>query len=182
VPATVTALPVGAWTLDPTHSSAGFKVKRLGVSVFRATFESFDAHLTIRDDATADLAGTLRPDSVRVKDQNLYGRLLAADFFDTEHYPELSFASRSVQFADGALRAPGELTIKDQTREVVAEGAFSGPAKTPGGSVRLGLSLELVIDRRDFGLSYDDRTPLGVAMVANEVTVTVDLEMAHAAD
>jgi polyisoprenoid-binding protein YceI len=181
VPAIETALPAGVWTLDLTHSSAAFRVRRLGVSMFRGTFESFDADLRIGDDGTATLSGTLRPDSVRVKDQNLYNRLLAVDFFDTENYPEIAFLSRSVQFADGELGAAGELTIKDQTRAVTAQGTFSGPAQTPGGSLRLGLSLEVVIERRDFGLSYDDRTPLGVAMVANQVEVMIDLEMAHSA-
>src|ERR1700741_1259857 len=51
-----TGLPVGTWTLDPTHSSAAFAVKHMAVATFRGRFERFDATLTV-DQAPAPPLG-----------------------------------------------------------------------------------------------------------------------------
>jgi polyisoprenoid-binding protein YceI len=181
--ATATNLPVGAWKLDPTHSSASFAVKHMGVSTFRGRFEQFaDATLTVAEDGVAELLGTVRADSIVVKDENLQAHLSSPDFFDTERYPELSFRSRSLRRDGEALIADGELTIKDQTHPVEARGTITGPTETLGGAVKIGVSLEAIIDRTEFGLSFNAELPKGGLAVSNEVKLTVDLELAQVED
>ena len=91
VAASPAGLPVGTWKLDPTHSSASFAVKHMGVATFRGRFEKFDATLTVGQ-GTAVLTGTVEAGSVVVKDENLQAHLGAPDFFDVERYPESPFA------------------------------------------------------------------------------------------
>ena len=126
---TTTRLPVGTWRLDPTHSSASFAVKHMGVSTFRGRFEHFDASLSVSEDGAAELLGTVRADSIVVKDENLQAHLGAPDFFDTERYPELRFVSRSLRRDGEELIADGELTIKDQTHPVEARGTIAEPTE-----------------------------------------------------
>jgi polyisoprenoid-binding protein YceI len=179
---TFTKLPVGTWKLDPTHSSASFAVKHMGVSTFRGRFEQSDASLTVSEDGAAELLGTVRADSIVVKDENLQAHLGSADFFDTERYPELRFVSRSLHREDEQLIVDGELTIKDQTHPVEARGTITDPTETLGGAVKIGLTLETIIDRTKFGLSFNAPLPKGGVALANEVKLTVELELAQAAE
>src|ERR1700720_2958060 len=94
---TAPRLPVGTWKLDPTHSSASFAVKHMGVSTFRGRFEHLDASLDVGENGAAELVGAVRADSIVVKDENLQAHLGSPDFFDTERYPELGFRSRSLR-------------------------------------------------------------------------------------
>jgi len=182
MPATVVdtenRLPVGTWTLDPTHSSAGFAVKHMGVATFRGRFEDLDASLTVGENGSAELLGSVRADSVVVKDENLKAHLGSPDFFDAERYPELRFVSRSLRRDGGELIADGELTIKDRTHPLEARGTITGPSETLGGAVKIGITLETIIDRTKFGLDWNAPLPKGGFALANEVKLTVELELA----
>ena len=179
---TTPQLPVGTWTLDPTHSSAGFAVRHMGVATFRGRFEQFNAKLTVAEDGAAEFVGNVRADSIVVKDENLRAHLLAPDFFDTERYPELSFRSGSLRQDGEELVLDGELTIKDQTHAVEARGTLTGPAETLGGVVKIGVQLEAVIDRTGFGLNWNAPLPAGGVALGNDVKLTVELELARAAE
>src|SRR2546427_2754824 len=75
-----TRLPAGTWKVDPTHSSATFAVKHMAVGTFRGGFENLDAALIVSDDGAATLQGTVRADSIDVKDENLRAHLGSPDF------------------------------------------------------------------------------------------------------
>jgi polyisoprenoid-binding protein YceI len=176
---TRTQLPVGTWKLDPTHSSASFAVKHMVVATFRGRFEELDATLTVGEDGSASLLGTVDAASIVVKDENLQAHLGAPDFFDTERYPQLRFASSSIRRDGEKLVLDGELTIKDRTHAVEARGAITDPHETLGGAVKVGLTLETVIDRTQFGLEWNAPLPKGGFALANDVKLTVELELAQ---
>jgi polyisoprenoid-binding protein YceI len=176
---TQTQLPVGTWKLDPTHSSAGFAVKHMVVATFRGRFEDIDATLTVGEDGAAELVGTVDAGSIVVKDENLQAHLGSPDFFDTERYPQLRFVSSSIRRDGDELVLDGELTIKDHTHPVEARGTITDPHETLGG-VEIGITLETVIDRTQFGLEWNAPLPKGGFAVADDVTLTVELELARA--
>ena len=173
-----TELPIGVWRLDPTHSSASFAVKHMVVATFRGRFENFDATLTVAQDG-ARLEGTVQAGSIVVKDENLQGHLGAPDFFDIERYPEIRFVSTDLRRNGDEIVVDGELTIKDQTHAVEGRGTISGPAVTLGDVNKVGITLETVIDRQQFGLNWNAPLPKGGFAVADEVKLTVELELAH---
>jgi len=160
--------------------SASFAVKHMGVATFRGRFEQLDAGLTVGEDGAAQLIGTVRADSIVVKDENLQAHLGSPDFFDTERYPELKFASSSLRRNGEELIVDGQLTIKDQTHPVEARGTITDPAETLGGAVKIGVTLETVIDRTKFGLNWNAPLPKGGFAVSNDVKLTVELELALA--
>jgi polyisoprenoid-binding protein YceI len=176
---TATRLPVGTWKSDPTHSSAGFAVKHMVVATFRVSFENLDATLTVGEDGAAQLTGAVRADSIAVKDENLRAHLGSPDFFDVERYPELRFVSRSIRRDGEELVLDGDLTIKDHTHPVEARGTISDPAETLGGAVKLGVTLETIIDRTKFGLEWNAPLPKGGFALADDVKLTVELELAR---
>lgn len=173
-----TGLPVGTWKSDPTHSSASFAVKHMAVATFRGRFEKFDATLTV-DENSAELLGTVDASSLIVKDENLQGHLGSPEFFDLERYPQISFRSENIRREGDQLIVDGQLTIKDQTHPVEARGTITGPAVTLGDITKLGITLETVVDRMEFGLNWNTQLPQGGPVVANDVTLTVELELAR---
>jgi polyisoprenoid-binding protein YceI len=173
-----TGLPTGTWQLDATHSSASFAVKHMAVATFRGRFENFNASLTVGQNS-AELVGTVDVTSLVVKDENLQGHLASPEFFDVERYPEISFRSNSIRREGDELILDGELTIKDNTHRVESRGTVSGPAVTLGDITKLGLTLETIIDRTQYGLKWNAPLPKGGFAVANEVMLTVELELAQ---
>lgn len=180
VTTSATGLPLGTWNLDPTHSSASFAVKHMGVSTFRGRFEKFDATLTVGP-SSAELVGTVDAGSLVVKDENLQAHLGSPDFFDLERYPEIGFRSTSIRREGDQVVVDGELTIKGNTRAVESRGEISGPAVTLGDAVKIGLTLETIVDRTEFGLNWNAPLPKGGFAVANDVRLTVELELVQAA-
>jgi polyisoprenoid-binding protein YceI len=174
-----TQLPLGTWTLDPTHSSASFAVKHMVVATFRGRFEDLDATLTVGEDGGAELLGTVQAGSILVKDENLQAHLGSPDFFDVERYPQLRFASKAIRRDGEQLVIDGELTIKDRTHAVEARGTIADPHETLGGALKIGVTLETVIDRTQFGLEWNAPLPKGGFALANDVKLTVELELAR---
>jgi polyisoprenoid-binding protein YceI len=176
-PATnVTGLPVGVWKLDPTHSSASFAVKHMVVATFRGRFEKLDATLTVTEDS-ARLEGSVDASSIVVKDENLQGHLGAPDFFDIERYPEISFSSTDIRREGDELIVDGELTIKGNTHRVESRGTIAGPAETLGDLTKVGITLDTIVDRTEYGLNWNAPLPKGGFAVANDVKLTVELEL-----
>jgi polyisoprenoid-binding protein YceI len=175
-----TALPAGTYRLDPVHSSASFAVKHMVVATFRGRFEDFDATLTVDQAGSPSLSGVVQADSIEVKDENLKAHLGAPDFFDLERYPEIRFDASQIEIGDGGeVNVVGELTIKDQTHRVESTGTITGPAVTFGDVTKVGLTLETIIDRTRYGLTWNAPLPKGGVALANDVKLTVELELAR---
>lgn len=173
-------LPTGTWQLDPVHSSAEFAVKHI-VSTFRGGFSRLGSASLTTEDGAPVLRGAVAVDSIEVKDENLRGHLLSPEFFDAANAPEITFVSTGIDADDAGLAVEGDLTIKGITRRVVARGVADGPAEGMGGPV-LGVELTTVIDRNDFGLSWNAPLPGGRKVLADEVTLNVHLELVPATD
>ena len=179
----ITSTPIPAatrWTIDKVHSNVGFAVKHMVVSTFRGRFEDYDATLTANDDGSLRLDGTVRADSISVKDENLAAHLTAPDFFDTEQYPQIAFNSTLVRAENGEVIVDGDLTIKGHTRPIEARGTLTEPIEVLGGYTKLGIELNAIIDRTEYGLTWNAPLPKGGFALANEVKLVVELEFTQA--
>ena len=165
----------GTWNFNPVHSSAEFAVKYV-VSTFRGSFDELS--VTLEDGV---VAGTAKVASIRVKDENLTGHLMAPDFFDAEQFGEISFRSSDLTVEGDALTLKGELTLKGVTQPITARGTLEGPAEDFMGNTRLGLTLDTTIDRTAFGVSWNMELPAGGKALSDEVALHVELEFAKAA-
>ena len=177
---TETTIPAGTYALDTVHSHVGFAVKHMVVATFRGRFEKFYATLEVGEEGAARLAGTVDVTSIEVKDDNLAGHLQSPEFFDAERHPELRFESDSIRVDGNDVVVDGRLTIKGQTRPVEARGTIVGPHEDIAGNTKLGLELTAVIDRTEFGLNWNAPLPKGGVALGNDVTLSVDLELAKA--
>ena len=99
-------LIAASYSIDPSHTTAGFGVKHLMVSTTRGQFnkvagtvEIDDADLTrSRIDVTIDAA------SVDTREPKRDEHLRSADFFDVAKYPTITFKSTRIEKgADGLV-------------------------------------------------------------------------------
>jgi len=178
---TVASAQAATWTVDPGHSAATFSVRHMVVSnvkgefagpVGTATFDPKDLS-TLRVEATIDARtiNTRNPD----RDKDLRSDL----FFDVSKYPKITFKSRSVTVeAAGKLKVLGDLTIKGITKPVTLE--VEGPTpeiKDIWGSRRIGATATTTINRRDFNIVYNRLLEGGGAVVGDQVSISLDLEL-----
>jgi polyisoprenoid-binding protein YceI len=137
-----------------------------------ATFDPRDM-TTLRVDATIDV----RTINTRNADRDV--DLKGALFFDVEKYPRITFTSRRVTVdGPGKLKVLGDLTIHGVTKPVTL--AVEGPTpaiKDIWGGTRIGATATTSIDRRDFGLVYNRVLEAGGAVVGDQVSISLDLEL-----
>jgi polyisoprenoid-binding protein YceI len=97
-------------------------------------------------------------------------------------HPELSFHSTGVELRDdGSAIVKGELTIRGISRPVIAEGRYRPPIVDPFGTVRAAIALHAIVDRRDWGLSWQLPLPNGGDAVGWDVELTAELEFVEVA-
>jgi polyisoprenoid-binding protein YceI len=169
------AVPTGTWQHDPVHSSIGFAVKHNTVMTFQGQFGEWEARLQ-----DGRLTGSANVTSVRVEDENLVGHLQTPDFFDAEQFPQLSFESSSIERDGDRITIAGDLTIKGTSRPVELTGTISGPVTDGYGNERIGLDVETVINRHDFGVSWNADLPGGGTILEDDVTVKANLALVQA--
>jgi polyisoprenoid-binding protein YceI len=169
-------VPAGTWTVDPVHSTVAFAVTHNGVTTFRSGFDAYEARLTGGEQPR--LEGTVEVESIEIDEEMLKGHLLSPEFFDTQRFPQLRFASTELSVGeDGSLRIAGDLEIHGETRKVEASGRFAELGGGLAGRARVGLSIESTVDRRDFGLDWQAELPSGGEVLDYAVTISVDLEL-----
>jgi polyisoprenoid-binding protein YceI len=168
-------LPTGTWDLDPVHSKASFAVKHAGLSTFRGHFTEVSARL-----ADGVLTGSARVDSVEVPVDQLKGHLQGPDFFDAERFPEIAFTATEVAQDGERLRVKGELTMRGVTQPIDAVGTLTGPAQYFDGKDRIAIELETTVDRTAYGINWNAPIPSGGNALADDVVITVELQLVRA--
>jgi len=173
-----TPLLSSTYNADPVHSSFGFAVRYQGVSLFKGTLDDVTATVT---DGRLEGAAKVESISIRTPDQ-FRQHVLGAEFFDVENHPEVTFTSSDLDLReDGTVVVAGELTIKGITRPVDATGTWIAPAADAFGNTRGHLNLEAVVDRTEFDMNWNMALPSGGNVLANDVTLTVELSLVEQA-
>jgi polyisoprenoid-binding protein YceI len=176
-------LPAGAWSPDPLHSVVGFRVRNMGIVTVRGRFTHYEG--TLVSDGTPNgtrAEGTVRVASIDTGSDKRDAHLLANDFFAAEDHPQIRFASTTVEPDGDGFRVTGDLTIKGVTRPVELHAVPQAPAPIddPWGGTRIGLEVTGEIDRRDYGLEWDVRTPAGIPLASHTVSLELHLGLVKA--
>ncbi|MDP2496656.1 MAG: YceI family protein [Candidatus Palauibacterales bacterium] len=179
------------WIFEPGHTAAEFTSRHMMVSNVRGHIK--DVHGEIEFDPDDPTAGSVEAvlDARKLwtgeaaRDEHLKSE----DFLHVEEYPEITFAGDRVEAVGcSEMRVTGELTIRGTTREVALDVRYLGSWATPywedgadrGPIQRAGFVAETVIDRHDFGVSWNDTLDGGGVVVGDEVWIRIDVEALEA--
>jgi polyisoprenoid-binding protein YceI len=170
------------WQIDAAHTSVEFAVKHMMFTTVRGRFKdvkgTIEANESNPDQSTVTVE--IAAASIDTGSADRDAHLRSADFLDVETHPTITFRSKRV---DGAMkkegdkfRLTGDLSIRGTTLEVTLECTYEGTGKDPWGGTRAGSRAEGRIDRRDWGLKWNQALETGGILVANEVRIEVEVQ------
>jgi polyisoprenoid-binding protein YceI len=168
------------WEIDSSHSGIHFSVRHLVIAKVRGQFTRWTGTASVPggDFSRASLDVLIDASSIDTGVADRDKHLRSADFFDVEQYPEITFKSSSVTPTSGdGLKLQGALTIKGVTRDVTFEVESLGQAKDPWGNQRAAFSATASVDRRDFGLTWNQVLETGGVMVGDRIDISIDVEV-----
>ena len=179
--AAVTATPTRAtWKIDAAHSQVEFAVRHMMIATVRGRFAGVTGTVITdeSDPGKAEVDVVIDVDSIDTREAKRDAHLKSADFFDVEKHPTITFKSTRVTGLKGdEFKLVGNLTIHGVTREVTLDVTSEGRAKDPWGGERAGYSAVTRINRKDFGLTWNQALETGGLLVGDEIKIALDLEL-----
>ena len=173
---------MNTWTIDPAHTAIEFAVKHMMFTTVRGRFKDFTG--TIEADETnpdrSRVTVEIQAASIDTGNADRDAHLKSADFLDVENHPIITFRSKRVEGAmkkeGDRFRMTGDLTIRGTTVEVALDCQYEGTGKDPWGGTRAGSRAEARIDRREWGLKWNQALETGGILVANEVRIEAEVQ------
>jgi polyisoprenoid-binding protein YceI len=172
----------GDYTIDPSHSRLGFVARHAMVTKVRGSFDEWQgtAHIDTANPAASSVKLTINAASVATGSADRDGHLKSADFFDVENFPEWTFASTAVSRDGDEWTIVGDLTIKDVSHAVTIEFEEGGSARDPFGNLRIGFEGEAVVNRKDWGLTWNAALETGGILVSEKIKLEFDVSAIRA--
>jgi polyisoprenoid-binding protein YceI len=173
------------WDFDHAHSSVDFTVRHLLVSRVRGTFKKWSGTLELdeQDISRSRVQVEIDVASVDTHEPQRDAHLRSSDFFDVEKHPRMVFVSKRVEEkGKDRLSVTGDLTMHGTTREVVLDVERGGVvAKDPWGKRRSGFTATATINRKDFGVSFNQMLDQGGLALGEDVAISIEIEATAAA-
>jgi polyisoprenoid-binding protein YceI len=182
---------VTTWQIDPVHSSVGFAVRHLLVSKVRGTFTRVSGRLQFDEAAPAEasLVACIDAASVDTHEPARDAHLRSGDFLDVATHPYITFRSTEVVPLDdeawrdqrllresGRLRVSGLITLRGVTRPVVLDVEYGGRMRDPAGVERIGFSARTTIQRKAFGITFNQLLESGGLALGDKLEVQIEIE------
>ena len=171
----------GSYEIDASHSSAQFSIRHMMVSNVRGEFSKLSgtAVLDDKDPKASKIEATIDAATINTREPKRDEHLRSPDFFDTAKFPTITFKSTEVKKAGkGKYKVKGDLTMHGVTKPVVLDVASpESELKDPWGNVKRGAVATTKLNRKDFGLGWNQALEAGGVIVGEDVTVTIDLEL-----
>lgn len=169
------------WQIDPAHASVEFKVRHLMVAWVKGSFPTVAgfAEIDEADLAKSTVSVTIDAASIDTNNAKRDEHLRSADFFDVASFPTMTFISKRIVIdGDNLRQVIGDLTLRGTTREVALDVDELTPAiRDPWGNQRRGATATAVINRKDFGLTWNKLLESGGVAVGDEVKISLDIEL-----
>jgi len=170
------------WQLDPAHSTVQFAVKHMMFTTVRGRFKTFTAviHTDERNPDRSRVEVTIEAASIDTGVPDRDAHLRSADFLDVENYPTIVFRSTRVEGAhqkeNDRFQIAGELEIRGKRMPVSLDATFEGIGQDPWGKQRAGFAARTEIDRREWGLRWNQALETGGVLVANSVKIEIEAQ------
>jgi polyisoprenoid-binding protein YceI len=183
-PSTETAIPgyeAATWNIDPVHSEVGFSVRHMMVSKVRGRFTTFSGQIVTAEDPTkSSVTAEIDLGSINTGQDQRDDHIRSADFFEVEKYPTMTYQSTGVRVEDGEYVLDGDLTLKGVTKSVPLKLELNGFGPDAYGGTRAGFTATGEINRRDFNVNFSAPMQNGGVVVADKITLHLEIEAVNA--
>lgn len=165
------------WIIDPSHTSVEFAVRHMAISTVRGRFKKVSGTIETDDGTLKSIQATIEAASIDTAEPQRDVHLRSPDFLDADNQPYLQFRSRAVEARGaGRYRVTGDLTIRGLDRAVSFEVETSDPVIDPYGNRRAGATASAKLNRKDWGLTWNQVLEFGALLVGEEVRFTLDVQ------
>ena len=171
------------WNLDVVHSTVGFWVRHLMVSKVHWSFSKWTGSVSFDEKApeASKVSAEIDVASIDTKDAGRDGHLRTPDFFDAEKFPKITFKSTKVEkVSDGNYKLTGDLSMHGVTKPVTLDVEYGGRATHPQMGERVGFSAKGHLNRKDWGLSYNQVLDAGGVALGEKVEIAIEIEATKA--
>lgn len=166
--------------IDTSHSEIGFSVRHMMFAKVRGQFKAWTAKLAFdpADPNKSSVTVEIDTASIDTREEKRDAHLRSGDFFESEKFPKMTFASKRVEKTGaGRYAIRGDLTIRDVTKEIVVDVEQTGTGKDPWGNARLGFAGKVSINRTDWGLKWNAALEAGGVLVSEKVDIEVEVQV-----
>jgi polyisoprenoid-binding protein YceI len=170
------------WQIDPAHTTVEFSVKHMMFTTVRGRFTDLKGTINA-DDQNPDQSSVTVDINAKSIDTGVADRdnhLRSADFLDVEKFPTITFRSRRVEGATGKegdrFKITGDLTIHGKSKEITLDATYGGQGKDPWGKQRAGANARCEIDRREWGLEWNQALEAGGILVGHTLKIEIDVQ------
>jgi polyisoprenoid-binding protein YceI len=177
-PTTTLADLSGTYTLDPAHTRIGFVARHAMVTKVRGQFNDFEGSGVVdaSDFTKSTVTVTIQAASIDTRNEQRDAHLRSNDFLAMEEYPQITFTSTGIQqTGPTSVELTGDLTIKGVTNTVTIPFEFEGAATDPYGNLRVGFEGSVVINRKDYGVTWNVALETGGVLVSDKVTLEFEV-------
>ena len=152
-----------------------FKVRHLGARDYRAGFREIDATL---DAGAGTLVASVPVATLDLNNPVIRERMLSDEFLDAARFPEVTLERGGDRRRRDARDHRDGRALDPRPQP---HGRGDGRIGLPGPGLlspenRVGIELSAVVDRRDFGLDWQERLPTGGDTLGWDVTLEAILE------
>lgn len=167
-----------AWKLDPAHTTVEFSAKHMMITTVKGRITDVEGTIYTdeKNPEKSSVEAILKATSIDTRTDQRDQHLRSEDFLNVEKYPEIRFRSTRITGSKDQFKLTGQLTIRDVTKEITLDVEYEGQSKDPWGGQRVGFSASGKIDRRDFGLTWNQALETGGLLVGNDIKINIEVQ------
>lgn len=180
----IPAFAADVYNVDASHSEVSFQIRHM-VTQVRGRFNDFKGAVNLdpANLAKSSVEFRVKAESIDTGLADRDKHLRAADFFDVEKYPEITFKSTSIKATGKDTYAvTGDFTMRGVTRKITLPVTFLGSAKDPWGNVRAGFETATTLNRKEYGMNWNAALDNGGVILGDDVKIAINLEAIQAKD
>jgi polyisoprenoid-binding protein YceI len=172
-----------AWKLDPSHTIVEFSAKHLMITTVKGRITDVEGTIYTdeKDPKKSSVEVTLKAASIDTRTDQRDQHLRSPDFLHAEKFPDITFKSTRIEGDRENFKLTGDLTIRGVTKPLTLDVHFEGKTKDPWGGERVGFSATGKLDRREFGLTWNQALETGGVVVGNDIKINLEVEAVKAA-
>src|SRR5215218_7155756 len=177
IPANLSDLS-GTYVIDPAHTRLGFVARHAMVTKVRGAFNEFEGSAVVDSTDFSKSTGrlTIQAASIDTRNEQRDAHLRSNDFLAMEEYPQITFTSTGIrQTGPTSVELTGDLTVRGVTNTVTIPFEFEGAATDPFGNLRVGFEGSVVINRKDYGVTWNVALETGGVLVSDKVTLEFEV-------